>query len=410
MAPAGLESRIGAVGTQLSASLRRVLDELPGGPHRPNQLARLLSLNRDISGRVLAAARDADPLTVAHVVPGPEPLRKLLRAARRRDVPAEIIDQAEEAVQSFEALIRDVAGDRPALDAIISGMVPDARESFELAARQTAFKGISLIKGAMAEIWLHTAIVHPSSQSGDHHDVAYVYGTLGLRRLRPSMVVKFTYRQFGVPERTWRTLDGLEPGQTDGRELDRYCSLPPATLNAAPAGDGVIYALAGEAVGPQSSSDKLLAEIHPRSMSRYAARRPRNRKSLFVAPSIPVKLLVFDLLLHEEAFAGASPELMMYDTAVDGMASVNDPARDADRLVAAETIAVLGRGAAGLALSEMPRYVPMLQFVSGKLGWDLDRFRGYRCRVHYPMHGLQVCMAFDAPPSPAGATGQGIES
>ena len=395
-----LETRIGVVGMRLAHSLRGVLDELPGGPHRPNQLARLLSLNRDISGRVISAARDSDPLTVTHVIPGPEPLRKLLRAARRKSVSSDIIADAEEAVQAFERLIREVAGDRPSLDAIISSLLPDARVKFELAAKQTTFKGTSLLKGAMADLWIHAALVHPSRQSPDFLDVTYVYGTLGLRRLRPNMVVKFTYRQFGVLTDKWVTLDGSLPSEAQGDELDQFCILPTAKLDATQAGNGTIYALAADVIGPASAADKLLAEVHPAAMSRYALPRPRNKKSLFVAPSVPVKLLNFDVLFHEEVFPGAEPGLVMYDTAVDGMASVNDPARDADRLDVRESITMLDRSRDALAFPEMPRYQDMLRHVCSKLNWDLARFRGFRCRMQYPMHGTQVCMAFNAPPAP----------
>lgn len=392
----GVEARISGVASRVSQSLRRVLSELPGKPCRPHQLSQLLGLNRDISGRVLTASRDSDPLAVAHVLPGPEPLRKMLRAARRRHVSDDALVEAELAVQAFEALIREDAGDRPALDAIISSLLPDARAKFELAAKQTCFKGVSLLKGVMADLWLHTAIVHPSATSPAHLDVVYVYGTIGLRRLRPNMVVKFTYRQFGVPDQSWQTLEGRAPLESAGDELDAFCALEPARLQVTAAGNGAVYALAGDGVGPHSATDKLLAEVHRRCMSRTASDRPRNRKSLFVAPSVPVKQLVFDLLLHENAYPGANPELLLYDTAVDGMASVNDAARDADRLDAIESVTMLGRGRSNLGVQEMPRYAAMIDHVCTKVGWDAAKFRGYRCRIQYPMHGLQACLAFDA--------------
>jgi hypothetical protein len=392
-----VEARIRRVGERLTGSFRRILAELPDGPHRPNQLARLLGLNRDISGRILSATASADPVTAIHVIPGPDPLRKLLKAARRRNVAAQVLEEAEDAVDAFERLTRSVAGDRPALDAIISSMIPDARARFELNAKQIMFKGASLLKGAMADLWLHAALVHPAADDPESYDVAHIYGTLGMRRLRPGVGVKFTYRQFGTPSTTCRMLDGGTPEQSDGRELDGFCMLPSAPLAVTQVNQGAILALGGDGVGPGSATDKLLVEVRPRAMARRRAAAARHRKSLFVAPSIPVKVLAFDMLLHDDAYPGAEPTLVLYDTAVEGMASVNDPTRDADRLDVHESIMVLGRGPNRLVQREMPRYVPMLQHVCEKLGWDLARFRGYRCQIQYPMHGLQVCMAFDAP-------------
>jgi hypothetical protein len=398
--PGQLDARIPWVGRKLAETLRRVLEAVPGGPFRPHELARVLGLNRDISGRVLAATKTSDALLVPHVIPGPEPLRKLLRAARRRNVPAQLIEEAGAAVREFEVLIREEAGDRDALDAIISSLSPQARAKFELASKQTIFKGTSLLKGAMADLWLHTALVHPSAEDAKFNDVAHLYGTLGLRRVRPNIVVKFNYRQFGVPTERWRTLDGRSPQESAGTELDQFCTLPAAQLDVIEAGNGTIYALAGNTVGPQSAADKLLGEVRPRAMARYAAPRRRNRKSLFVAPSVPVKLLVFDALLHEDVYSGSDPTLLVYDTAIDGMASVNDPARDADRLDVRESIVVLGRDVEAFQLAEMPRYGEMLHYACAKLGWNLSEFRGYRCSVQYPMYGCQACMVFEAPPPP----------
>ncbi|MCP3904484.1 MAG: hypothetical protein GY715_12725 [Planctomycetes bacterium] len=390
-----LESRIREVGTALAGSFQRVLGELPGRPDRPGHLAEVLGLNRNISGRVLTATADADPLAVAHVIPGPEPLRKLLRAAQRRGVSGALIAEAEVSIRAFETLIREIAGDRPALDAIISSLLPPARGRFELGAKHTMFRGASLLKGAYADLWLHAALVHPAAGADGHLDVAHLYGTLGLRRIRPNTVVKFTYRQFGTPEQPARTLDG-KPAAEGGTELDRFCALPPAPLDRTDVDDGAVYALAGRDVGPRSAVDKLLAEVRPRAMASKPADRPRNLKSLFVSPCVPVKWLVFDMLLHEDAYAGSEPSLMLYDTSVNGMASVNDPARDADRLDLHESVTVLGRGTTRLQVDEMPRYREMVVFAAETLGWDLERFRGYRCRIQYPMHGMQVCMVMDA--------------
>ena len=400
-----LDDRIITVGDSLRASLRQVLAGLPGEPQRPGQLVRLLGLNRDICGRALSAAASGEAVAALAIVPGPEPLRKLLRALRlRREIKRSLIHRAELAVQQFEALINDVAGDRPALDAIIASMKPEARAKFELAAKQMTYKGASLIKGAFADLWLHTAIVLPSPDDASTCDVAHVFGTCGLRRLRPGVAVKFTYRQFGTPEHPVLTLDRrpLPAHLADaGDELDRFTTAPPASLDRHAAHHGAVYALAGDGIGPASAVDKLLAELRPRCMSRFAAETPRNRKSLFVAPSIPVKQLVFDILMHEDAFPGARPHLLIYDTAVDGMASVNDPARDADLLDLHEHVTVLPADSSRWSLAELPRYPQLLASVSGQLGVPLDSLarggRAWRCRIQYPMHGSQVCVAFDAP-------------
>jgi hypothetical protein len=36
----------------------------------------------------------------------------------------------------------------------------------------------------------------------------------------------------------------------------------------------------------------------------------------------------------------------------------------------------------------------MVRHVCDQLGWDSTLFRGYRCRVDYPVYGTQVNMVF----------------
>lgn len=396
-----LHEHIGSIGRNLGESFRSVLNALPSQPTRPSEVARELRLNRDISSRLMNGLNADDPLATAHAMPGPEPLRRVLRAAKRHGVPAELIEAGEVAVRHFESLIRDELGDRDSLDALLSSMLPDVRPKFELASRQMAFKGISLLKGAQADAWLHTAFLHPSSVHDDKLDVAFIYGTLGLRRLRPNMVVKFSFREFGVPQSAWQTIDGLDAADASGDELDEFCERVPAMVSREAIDEGVVYALDGNPLGPKNAVDKLLGEVRPAAFNRFAADHARARKSMFVAPSVPVRSLIFDLLLHESITLTREPELVFYDTAVDGMASVNDATRDVDRLELDERIEYLGMETRLLQITELPRYIPMLKHLCEQRGWTLHQFRAYRCRMQYPMHGLQACMAFDVPTAPS---------
>jgi hypothetical protein len=395
-----LREHIGAIGRNLGQSFRGVLQALPSQPSRPSEIARELKLNRDISSRLAHGLNATDPLATAHAMPGPEPLRRVLRAAKRHGVPSEIIEAGEIAVRHFESLIRDELGDRDSLDALLSSMLPDVRPKFELASRQMAFKGISLLRGAQADAWLHAAFLHPATAHDDKLDVAFIYGTLGLRRLRPDMMVKFSFREFGVPHSTWQTIDGQSATDASGSDLDAFCERIPATITRDVLDQGVVYALEGNPLGPKNAVDKLLGEVRPAAFNRFAAAGERTRKSMFVAPSVPVRSLIFDLLLHESITLTREPELVFYDTAVEGMASVNDATRDVDRLELDERIEYLGMETRLLQIAELPRYIPMLEHLCTRRNWNLPEFRAFRCRMPYPMHGLQACMAFDVPASP----------
>jgi hypothetical protein len=87
----------------------------------------------------------------------------------------------------------------------------------------------------------------------------------------------------------------------------------------------------------------------------------------------------------------------MYDTAARGIANPTDPARDMDRIDVLDSIQSLGVSIARVRTREVAGYPEMVRSVCDALGWDSEHFRGYRCRVDYPVYGTQVSMIFEPP-------------
>lgn len=396
-----LQNRIGEVGRTLADAIRAVVDSVPGGPHRPQELARALGINKDLSSRALSACRKQDPFAAAHLMPGPEPLRQLLRAAARRGVDPSVIKDAEEAVRAFDYLIRTDAGDRAGLDAIIGAWLPDARERFELTAKQAMFKGAASLKGLFTETALVTFMACPSAGAeAEWCDTALLAGLLGLRRLRPGATVQYS-SVLHEPEHTHATLSGERVEGDQGPLLREFCSPASVEIATRVEGDRVHYTLADNGVGPKSAVDLWLAEFYARNHPRWRRPGAGPRRFFYATAEQPARTLIFDMLVHEDVWPGADPELVIYDTTVNGVADVNDPTRNIDRIDLAETVQPLGRGLSGYRASEVPNYLDLLRYVCRKMSWDENRFRAYRCRIHYPFYGSQVCMVFDPPAAPA---------
>jgi len=397
-AVSAVETRIREVGERLGPALRAVLDALPGAPLRPNQLAEAVAVNRAVASKVLNATSKRDPLELLHLVPGPEPLRKLVRAARKHAVAREVLKAAEQAVDAFDRLIRDEAGTRPALDAMLSPGLPGARERFELASKYSVFKGMSQLKGVLAESWLGTAVVWPSADDALKHDLVWLNGAVAMQRLRPGVTARFGYRyQSPGPG---ADPDGTAP-PADIELLEQFCTNPPARLEARQAGNTVHYTLPDDLLGPKQVVDMFVVDHHPAAMHRYLRDADRPRNSLFVEPAMPVGTLVFDVALHEDAFTGSDPELVIFDTGYDGIANVNDRARDIDRVDLSESVEYLGHDMRKVDAGEIPGYAAMLTHLGERYAWGApERFRVYRCRIRYPVYGWQVSMSFAPPPPP----------
>ena len=392
-----LEQKITRIGSDLSRTIGTVVTEVDEAG--PVALARRLGLDKVLTSRVLRALRNKDAMAVIILSPGPEPLRRLLRAAARAGVGAELIAEAEQVVEAFDTLIRRDVGGRSALDSIISAWLPEARADFELRRKKAAFKAMSQLKGVMARAHILTFMLAPSDD-GVSIDYVWLFGLTGLQRLRPGAPVHFASTRVSkqkLPPREALSLDGHPLDRTDQGLLEPFCSAPAPQLNVSGVGDIVHYALPDHGFGPESAIDIVCANLNRKARKRYDRSGHNRRTSYYAQIRTPVQTLHFDVLVHEDVYAGADPALTIYDTSVDGTADINDPARDVDRYDLLESVQNLGVGINRFRNTDVPMYARLISHVCSKTGWDGGRFRGYRCRIECPVYGSQVVLAFDVP-------------
>lgn len=406
-ADAEINAHFSNVGSRLGSAFRELLEAIPGGPHRPIQLARTLRVKKDLSSRVLNAAGKRDPIAVMHLMPGPEALRRFVTAARRQDVSDGLITAAEDAVQDFDHLIRIVAGDRDSLESIISAWLPHAREKVELLCKQSVFRGMRGIRGCSAELALYTVLYAPSDDAR-HLDAVWIKGFFGLRRTQPGAVIQIGSRQVGPDTgATSVTLDGGAIERAEDVMLPEFTTANHGGLHFRREGSTIHYLLEDGAVGNGAAVDVLLAERHHRCLDRYNAPENPRKRGGFAEVHVPVRELVFDTLIHKDAYPGAEPSLVVYDTTFNGVADVNDPARMIDRLSVNESYQSLGLGTSALRIAELPDYLELIEYACRQARWRPSEFRAYRCRIAYPLYGSQVLMVFDAPVRPGVSAGGG---
>jgi hypothetical protein len=393
--PFSIENQIAEVGRDLAASLNNVLTAIPGAPHRPQWLARSLGVNTVLTSRLLKAANHSDPIAVTHAMPGPEPLRRLLKAAARRKVSQDLIRTARLAVDRFEKLIEREAGDRSALDAIISGWLPDARERVELIAKQSVFRGMSQLLGSSCEVVHSTMINYPSETNRDRADQVSIMASLGLRRVRPGLVVTCDTIHTGAPLYTLtnQPVEGLRDVL-----LEQFCSRPLPQLQVNKHDNVAKYTLSGDDVGVRSAVDLVHATYLPagKQILRDPS-EPARPATLAIGLGTPARTLIFDIILHEDVFPGQTPELALYRTV--GVFNVGSR-RDIDRMDVIESVQFLGNGISRFRTAENPAYIDMLRHVCEQRGWDSSKLRCFRCRVEYPIYSVEVVVRFEMPPRP----------
>ena len=395
-----LEQRLSSATEQVRSAMRDVIGIIPVRVKRPAEFERALKLDRSLTSRLLRALEMDDPLAALYRMPGPQGLRLVLKAARKAagDNPKPIA-RAEETLSRLEDLVATEIGDWKALHAALCGWIPEAREQFDMTNRQAAYRAMSNIKGVTANAMVSVTLIHPGSANEDWLDRAGITGLCRLKRLRPGTPMGFLHgSSISPPPGTQRL--SLDAGPIDPSHraplLHKYSSSPTPEFSVRVEGDIVHYLLEGDGVGLGSLVDLYFADV---MRGRYPARRsisPRPATPGAVI-DLPVKTLIVDVLVHEDVWPGAEPELHMYDTAVRGIANPVDAARDMDRIDVLETIQYLGTQSSRFRTTEVACYGDMLRYVCQKLGWDSESFRAFRCRVEYPIYGTQVSLIFNPP-------------
>lgn len=390
-----LQVKLAALGHLLQDSLQAVMVALPQKAQRTGGLSTYVGVNKVFTSRLLTALRQEDPLHVVHRMPGPEPLGRFLQSPALQELPKPVLRAANDCVARFQAFIEAEAGDRAALQTMMSPWLGEARSEFDQRRRQAAFKAISELKGAAVDLSVATAIVHPA-EDRDLLDVVWMLGLIGLRRLRPDARVKLDTRRLShaSQERHPTTLDGNPLGGPEPSGLEEFCPNGPTPLEVVGANDTVNYLLAGHQFGPRHCSDMLLAEVNRAEIKRHTPEQPNRRNYVNAVAVPPAQTLILDLFLHRSLLDDSPPELLIYDTAGSGPVDPNTELSTYDMLESAEQLAFYD-GADGIpAIAEYAQYGALMARVLGKLDWSADDFHLWRVRVPYPLYSSQVTIAF----------------
>lgn len=393
-----------AVGQELAAASQAFLEGLATPVRTSGDLTKATGVNKDIAGRFLTALAKRDPLAVVYYMPGVESLRRLSHSARARVGSVETIRTFDRAIDAYEELLQDELGGRHALDAMASAWMPEARERFEAASRQMAFRAAANMRGLECRALLDAAFFHPGADP-DRYDAISIQGLIGMQRLRPAVSLTIaTYDRRGdTAGRPNFTIDGKPISEADDSAhelLPAFGRGDPLALRVVRKGSSAAFQLVGTALGASAAGDSFFGVYSPGIFRRWA-RFPGDIAHHSEILEVPTQRLVLDILLHPDVWPGVEPELMMYDTCVRGTASVNDRARDADRVDMLDSSRLIGTGIDCCRVAESPRYLEVLRWTCQQRGWDPEKFRVYRCDSRYPVVGVQYAMAFHLNEKPA---------
>lgn len=384
------QQNLDRLGRELLGAIRHAIESVPGAPQRPHRFSQEFGINKDVSSRLFAAMRSRDVFTAMHRMPGSAAIRQVLDVVGARGGEHGLVQVAHSALASYDDFIREQFQDRAGLDAFIGASLPHARRRAVAAAKHSIYRGNIVLRGVASDATLSTFITYPSAGTDNRVcDLAVINGFIGLRRVRPGVPIAFAHVS--------NTADHSEKSDPmpGGHVLEDFCSPPSLPFSVRRENKSAHYILPDRGVGPNSAVDLFTLDIFPRNYSCGRTLSLPGRKYFYATADYPSRILIFDMFVRDDLWPTLAPSLLVYDTDKRGVASVNNPERDSDRVDTDESIESLGAGPVKFRSAEIPRYDEMLSSVFARLKQDPGRFRCYRCQIAYPVRSWQVCMVFE---------------
>ncbi|HSI48815.1 MAG TPA: hypothetical protein VLA61_11125 [Ideonella sp.] len=401
LADVALRQRAEATGLALQHSIDALLGQLArAGARDQKGLQAVLKLSQSAVSRLMTSTRSSDPLATLFAIPGQEALRQMLKGAAQHGASSDAIARVDEAISGFERFIDVDMGDRATLEAVLSDWAQESRATFELRHKTAAFKSVSALRGVQAQLVLNTGILYPSATNADFHDCVGIDALLGCRRTRPSGVLRVCSSSM-VAEGSRFIASGIngQPVHTMADMLlPQFSTISTDEIEVASHGHIVETAVSGLPLGRADGhgGDLVFGQLY-RNLHRARRGAGGPTAGLGGQAEPPSEVYIVDALLHDDVWPGVAPEVRLYDTVVRGIAHPDDPARTGDRLDMLESVQSLGRGPSALRMPEFPQYPELIRHACETLGWDVNKLRGYRCKVRYPIYGSQIGLSFTLP-------------
>jgi hypothetical protein len=368
-------------------AMTKLVSRLPGDLGRPTDLQRTLGVDYKLCWQVLNITWTQDPLLISQYVPGVNPTRRLLAAARALGVAEDVLENVDRTIKEFQSVVAKHSDDRRGFDSMIASISGgDAAELLSLQHRRDAFRSERQIWGNQVQTFFRQMIVR-KSVNGNGIDKCFVNAKYGLRWLRQDVApIMHGYRETSPGSIQENSVEPLDPvaAQTYGAPvLANFSTQPVPRFNTIQHSDGWIYSsLRADQIGRKSAVDLVFAGVtRNMEMERDESGSPA---LLCGAVTIaPTELGIVELLVHRPSFCDAVASFEVY--AVGAGTEVPDAMRLRQRFPMSERVAALGSAETAEGVAEVPSYAAQLDYTFNQLGWNRSEFDVFRARVLYPI-------------------------
>jgi hypothetical protein len=384
----------------LRGELIELYGQLGADPRTPQEVSRRFGLNRQLTWKLARVINAADPIASLDYLPGQEGVELAIAAFERAGAPHDAVARLRAAVEEFTRVVQVHAGGREELALILESMGLLEHERPAESSRELAYRGNSAIWGVQARARAMIAFVAPSASGADKLDVVFISGQVGVRRLRPSgRSLLCRHRDSrGSPTITIESLGSGSEGKSGPALMTEFCSpnMPPLSIETVAGGFDVL--LPSGPVGNLATLDCYFGYI----ARGYAAHRgSANAFGVLGIPiTIPVEMVVFDLVFHRSLAIGETVEALLYgaaDRSPERSTTDEQDPHARDRLPMSERPLELAGRPPALSTPVVPAITRIAEHVYKRMGWDPKEFQGLRLQVPYPPASSYVEMRWPLP-------------
>jgi hypothetical protein len=385
-----MSQRATDVAERLRTCFLETARQVAGPAFRPSRLVEVLGIDKSLASRISRSIRADSSYEMLHLLPSPTGLGFFLEGAARAGCPAEILKRTRQAVGELQDLLSQIAGGRPALDALMSESAVEVRERAERTASQTVYRAMSYLLGFRCETITSAIILQPSAD-GTMVDGLEVGRREGIRRLRPSApvaVFSLNLATAGAPGESYMEMLGKDADPADPRSilLPEFCEPAQPALEVHKTGLHSVFALPNDDEILQGGVTISSAFFVRNGYERWRSEKNKEEFRLYLL-SYPCKLLIRDLFIRDDLWVGSEPQIRLEFPAPPGAQrpEPSDPAIRLNQLDISAPVVSLGRGLRRAAAAGSSQHGRLLGNVFQQADLDPERFRGYRVRIMYPV-------------------------
>jgi len=388
--------RLRYVMDRLRGRVAAVLATLPSDTSSDSGLARRLGLDRVTTHRVVRLARGGEDLhELLKRAPGVRGVRAFADACAGIGVPRRLVEELSDATAAYDAVLSELGGNKSAVErrlAVHAGAVaPRAGGVADEENRAAVYRDMAAILGREVGFRADINVFRPSPEQNGMLDFAHARALIGCRSragampLHIGMVGRVLRREQDAPaghRAVGRaSLDG-------GAVLEAFSTSPPPLVASRGEGDRVRHVIDA---GGGTPVDVVVAHE-----SRASCRDPKEedppRLESGALVRDPTGALVLDVWVDRGWLGDREPDLGLYQWSPGLDQGLSD--HWLDRLPHAPEMERLASPAAA-SVDLWPRHAELTWDLFTRLGWDPERFVGFRCRTPVPLYGGGYYFAFD---------------